>query len=51
MGVAPVIVAVIGDLSPIAAKAARMTCVAVPEREDRRFAIADGVLGSLFDFG
>jgi len=34
----------------IAAKAARMTCVAVPaahERSDRRFAIADVLLGSL----
>ncbi len=33
----------------IAAKAARMTCVAVPERPDPRFAIADRVLASLRD--
>jgi len=31
----------------LAAKAARMTCVAVPERDDPRFCIADRVLGSL----
>lgn len=34
----------------IAAKAARMTCVAVPEKPDARFAIADRVLGSLQSF-
>ncbi|MCB9595510.1 MAG: hexitol phosphatase HxpB [Sandaracinaceae bacterium] len=34
----------------IAAKAARMRCVAVPEKPDPRFAIADRVLASLVDF-
>jgi len=34
----------------IAAKAARMHVVAVPEREDPRFAIADRVLGSLAEY-
>lgn len=34
----------------IAAKAARMTVIAVPERPDPRFAIADRVLGSLLDY-
>lgn len=34
----------------IAAKAARMTCVAVPEKPDPRFAIADRVLDSLQSF-
>ena len=31
----------------LAAKAARMRCVAVPEREDPRFVIADVILSSL----
>jgi mannitol-1-/sugar-/sorbitol-6-/2-deoxyglucose-6-phosphatase len=38
----------------IAAKAARMGCVAVPEAEhaaDPRFVLADAVLGSLHEFG
>ncbi len=34
----------------IAAKAARMTCVAVPAEPDPRFAIADHVLGSLAEW-
>jgi sugar-phosphatase len=37
----------------LAAKAARMRCIVVPEpavRHDRRFCIADAVLDSLMDF-
>ncbi|MBX3269274.1 MAG: hexitol phosphatase HxpB [Sandaracinaceae bacterium] len=52
LGVAPTECLVFEDSlnGVIAAKAARMTCVAVPERPDARFAIADRVLGSLADF-
>jgi sugar-phosphatase len=48
-GVAPTECVAIEDSlnGVIAAKAARMRCVAVPERADARFAIADVVLSSL----
>ena len=53
LGVAPVdCVAVEDSLNGvIAAKAARMRCVAVPERMTPEFAVADAVLGSLVEFG
>lgn len=55
LGVSPLQCVVLEDSinGVIAAKAARMTCIAVPppeERADRRFAIADVVLASLADF-
>ena len=52
LGVAPTECLVFEDSlnGVIAAKAARMICVAVPERVDARFTIADLVLGSLSDW-
>jgi HAD superfamily hydrolase (TIGR01509 family) len=49
LGVAPTECVVFEDSvnGCIAAKAARTVCIAVPERDDRRFAIADRVLRSL----
>lgn len=49
LGVAPTECLVLEDSlnGVIAAKAARMRCVVVPEEPDPRFAIADRVLGSL----
>ncbi len=51
LGVPPTACLVLEDSlnGVIAAKAARMTCVAVPEKPDPRFAIADRVLGSLLE--
>jgi len=52
LGVAPTECLVFEDSlnGVIAAKAARMICVAVPERVDPRFAIADAILPSLQAF-
>ncbi len=49
LGVSPLDCLVLEDSlnGVIAAKAARMTCIAVPERPDPRFALADLVLPSL----
>jgi beta-phosphoglucomutase-like phosphatase (HAD superfamily) len=49
LGVAPTECVVLEDSvnGVIAAKAARALCIAVPEHEDPRFAIADRVLRSL----
>lgn len=49
LGIAPVECLVLEDslAGVIAAKAARMTCIAVPERGDPRFVLADLVLPSL----
>jgi sugar-phosphatase len=54
LGVAPTACVVLEDslTGVIAAKAARMTCIAVPcdhPRHDARFAIADAIVGSLED--
>ena len=49
LGVAPTACVAVEDSlnGLVAAKAARMRCVAVPEREDARFALADVTLDSL----
>ncbi|MBZ0115363.1 MAG: hexitol phosphatase HxpB [Sandaracinaceae bacterium] len=52
LGVSPLECVVLEDSlnGVIAAKAARMRCIAVPERDDPRFALADRVLPSLEAF-